>query len=307
MRIFLSHATVDKPLVRQLGERLPSHVRPWLDMDDLYAGHLLKDEIRRAILDENDYFIVFMSAASLASDWVQREVQWALERERDLRRTFVVPVLLPGAPMAPPEASAMKVLWQRLYITWQGAGARAASRAADELARHLFALVSDWMEKFGDSSLRRFLASLEADLTRFKDLAFLLIASMGPPLSVLGTRPEAHAQFAQAVADYNAFASDFIARKDAVAAEARARFGGYLGEECDKLMDFIDAQLWRGRAFALNAIVDDINAYELLLRHDAARLEQAEQRKTTLLAETRKVVEQMERRSRSLLRKLQEH
>jgi hypothetical protein len=35
-----------------------------------------------------------MSRDAIASEWVKKEFEWALRRERDLQRQFVLPVLL---------------------------------------------------------------------------------------------------------------------------------------------------------------------------------------------------------------------
>src|SRR6478735_6634416 len=114
MRIFLSHASDDKALVQALQAGWPAHMRVWLDVDQLYAGHRLGEELRRAILDENDYVVVFVSPTSLQSEWVAQELAWALEVEADIGRPFVVPVFLAGTPDAAPPGHAFAPLWQRI-------------------------------------------------------------------------------------------------------------------------------------------------------------------------------------------------
>jgi hypothetical protein len=302
MRVFLSHASVDKGFVQAVQAALPPHVKAWLDADDLYAGQTLGDEIRRAILDETDYVLLFVSATSLASAWVGRELVWALQREVDLGRPFVVPLLLPGVSVvgaAPP----FDVLRQRLYIK---APADPAAASA-ELARHLFALASEWIETAGDSSRQAFISRLKRDLTRFKDLAFVLIASAGESLAVLGTRPEAHASWANAVRDYTEFSDGFIARKDSLRAQVRDLFGGHLGAEADKLLQFVERNVYRGDMFELNEIVHAINGFDRVLRDDPVALARAEARKSELLSQATKTLEQTTKRSLSFIAKLEEH
>ena len=301
MRIFLSHASDDKAFVQALQAGLPGHVRVWLDVDQLYAGHRLDAELRRAILDENDYVVVFVSPRSLGSDWVAQELAWALQVEADIGRPFVVPVLLPGAPDAAPAGSAFAPLWQRIYLKCPGDAAAGAAM----LAGQLFALASEWLETAGGSSRRRFIGRLRRDLTRFKDDAHLMLAAMGAPLEVLGTREEAHASFARATGDYVAFSSAFVARKDALREQIQALFGGYLAAEAEKLLAFVEEKVYRGRLYELNVVVDAVNAYEATLRHDAAALAAAEGLKAERLAAARKVLEQMTRRSLDLLAKLE--
>lgn len=302
MRIFLSHASEDKLLVQRIAATLPPHVKPWLDAGELLAGHHLSVELRRAVLDENEYLVVFISHDSIASEWVGREVGWGLARAVELKRPYVVPVLLmldemPALPAGSPLAALADVLYMRL----RDATDTAVHQAGNDLAGHLFGLVSEWIEHFGDRSKRRLAGHLERELTRFKELAFLLQASMGPPLAVLGTRPEAHTQFANAVGQYNEFSAAFIARKDALSAEVDDVFGAFQGAECRGLMSFIDEKIYTGVAFALNQVVDQINGFEATLQPDPSRLAQAELHKNALLADTRKLLDQMARRMRRFM------
>ncbi len=301
MRLFLSHATEDKAFVRSLHERLPGHVRVWLDVDQLYAGHELGEELRRAILDENDFVVVFISPQSLRSDWVAQELTWALEVEADIGRPFVVPVFLSGTPDAPPEGSAFAPLWQRIYMRCPDDAAAGAAT----LASQLFALASEWIETAGGNSRRRFIDRLRRDLTRFKDDAYLMLAAMGAPIEVLATREEAHAHFARATADYVQFSAGFVARKDGLREQIHKLFGGYLAAEAEKLLSFIEQKVYRGRIYELNAVVDAVNGFEATLRHDAVARAAAESDKAARLAAARKALEQMTRRSLDLLAMLE--
>ena len=311
MRLFLSHASEDKPFVESLRDGLPGHVRAWLDVDQLYAGHSLSEELRRAILDENDYVVVFVGPHSLQSDWVAQELSWALEVEADIGRPFVVPLFLQGTPEQPPAGSAFAPLWQRIYLPCPADAAAAASA----LASQLFALASEWIEKAEGSSRKRFIDRLRRDLTRFKDDAYLMLASMGVPIEVLATREEAHAQFAQATSayaqfaqatgTYAQFAEAFIQRKDGLREQIHGMFGGYLAAEAEKLLAFIDEKVFRGRLYDLNAVVDCINTFATQLPDDRAVLAAADADKAGRLLAARKVLDQMSKRSLDLLAKLE--
>lgn len=300
MRIFLSHASEDKPRVQAVQAGLPAHVKVWLDVDQLYAGHRLDAELRRAILDENDYVAVFVSPAALASAWVAQELAWALEVEADLGRPYVVPLFLPGMPGAAPAGSAFAPLWERIFLRLPDDDAAASAAVAAQL----FALASAVVETAGGSSRQRFIARLRRDLTRLKDDAYLMLAAMGPPLEVLGTRAEAHAQFAAATQAYAGFAAGFVARKDALREQVHALFGGFLAAETEKLMRFIEQKVYRGRLFELNPVVDAVNGFALL-QADPARLAAAEGDKAARLAAAHQVLVPMTRRSLDLLAKLE--
>ena len=229
------------------------------------------------------------------------EKMWALEDEADIGRPFVVPLFLQGTPEQPPAGSAFAPLWQRIYLPCPADAAAAASA----LASQLFALASEWIEKAEGSSRKRFIDRLRRDLTRFKDDAYLMLASMGVPIEVLATREEAHAQFAQATGTYAQFAEAFIQRKDGLREQIHGMFGGYLAAEAEKLLAFIDEKVFRGRLYDLNAVVDCINTFATQLPDDRAVLAAADADKAGRLLAARKVLDQMSKRSLDLLAKLE--
>jgi len=92
--IFLCHSSKDKFFVRELAARLrDAGVRVWLDEAEIKIGDSLTQKIGQAI-DEMDYFGVVLSRHSITSEWVQRELQVAMQRELKERRVIVLPLLL---------------------------------------------------------------------------------------------------------------------------------------------------------------------------------------------------------------------
>ena len=67
MKIFLSHASADKPLVDAMRRALDDsgHVA-WLDARELRSGQILDQQIREAI-ERADAFLVFVSPVGLQS------------------------------------------------------------------------------------------------------------------------------------------------------------------------------------------------------------------------------------------------
>jgi len=94
MKIFLSHSSRDKALVREIRSYLPRYITTWLDEDDLLVGMELRVSIRDAIQEQADYVVIFLGREAINSDWVKSELTWALERERQIGRNFILPVLL---------------------------------------------------------------------------------------------------------------------------------------------------------------------------------------------------------------------
>lgn len=94
MRIFLSHTSRHKPLVREVKNHLPQDIRPWIDEKDLFVGENISDGIKNVIEKHTDFVIIFVDSHAVSSEWVKQELQWALEYEQKLGRTFVLPVVL---------------------------------------------------------------------------------------------------------------------------------------------------------------------------------------------------------------------
>jgi DNA-binding MarR family transcriptional regulator len=94
MRIFLSHRSRDTALVREFKEMLPSFLNTWLDEDSLSWGESLPAELKSTIQSGIDFLIIFLDKDALNSKWVMQELEWAIQRERELKRTFILPIML---------------------------------------------------------------------------------------------------------------------------------------------------------------------------------------------------------------------
>jgi prolyl-tRNA editing enzyme YbaK/EbsC (Cys-tRNA(Pro) deacylase) len=94
VRIFLSHSGRDKALVREIAGHFPPWLKTWIDEDRLLLGSELASSLEEAINSEVDYVVLLFGKEGADSEWVKREISWALEREAKLERTFLLPVLL---------------------------------------------------------------------------------------------------------------------------------------------------------------------------------------------------------------------
>jgi len=94
LKVFLCHASGDKPAVRDLYKRLIAEgVDAWLDEEKLLPGQDWNDEILRA-LQESDAIIICLSKISVSKEgYVQREIKEALEKakEKPSGTIFVIP------------------------------------------------------------------------------------------------------------------------------------------------------------------------------------------------------------------------
>jgi SAM-dependent methyltransferase len=93
MKVFFSHSSGDKPLLREIESFAPRHVSCWIDDDKLSLGQEIERTLSSAINDV-DFVVIFISSKSLESEWVIKELDWALTVEKERGSVFALPVLL---------------------------------------------------------------------------------------------------------------------------------------------------------------------------------------------------------------------
>ncbi len=99
--VFLSHSSKDKFVVRQLADRLKeAGARVWIDEAELNIGDSLVEKIGQGIHDAK-FFAVVLSHNSVASPWVQKELEIALQKELKTKRVVVLPILIEPVEVPP--------------------------------------------------------------------------------------------------------------------------------------------------------------------------------------------------------------
>ena len=98
LKVFLCHATEDKPAVRELYERLNAEfwIAPWLDEEDLLPGQDWDVEIYKATRDA-DAIIICLSEISVAKEgYVNKEIRRVLEiaNEKPEGTIYIIPLRL---------------------------------------------------------------------------------------------------------------------------------------------------------------------------------------------------------------------
>src|SRR3989337_2238365 len=98
LRVFLCHASQDKPAVRELYKRLVSEkwIDPWLDAESLLPGQDWDSEIYKATRDA-DAIIICLSKVSVAKEgYVNKEIRRALDiaQEKPEGAIYVIPLRL---------------------------------------------------------------------------------------------------------------------------------------------------------------------------------------------------------------------
>lgn len=105
LRVFLCHASQDKPIVRELYQRLlvEGWIDPWLDEEKLLPGQNWEIEIEKAV-EATDLVVVCLSTNSVNKEGcVQKEIRKVLDIS-DLKpdgTIFVIPLRLDDCQLSP--------------------------------------------------------------------------------------------------------------------------------------------------------------------------------------------------------------
>jgi len=136
---FISYSTKDRDFADLLHKSLVSlGIRVWFAPDDVRIGSQFKLAIDEAIR-VHDKFLVVLSKNSIDSDWVENEIETALERERRGRREVLFPLRLDDSIFAANAAWAAHVRLTRHiadFTNWKVPQFydKALSRLAKDLA-----------------------------------------------------------------------------------------------------------------------------------------------------------------------------
>ncbi len=96
---FISYSSKDQAFAERLYADLQSKgIRCWYDREDLKIGDKIRPRIDESI-HLHDKLLLVLSEHSVASQWVEQEVETALAKERKEQRTVLFPIRLDNAVM----------------------------------------------------------------------------------------------------------------------------------------------------------------------------------------------------------------
>lgn len=126
--VFLAHSSKDKRFSRRLAQALRERgFRVWIDEAELSLGDSLFEKIGQAV-EQMDFLGVVLSPSSVASPWVQRELEIALRQEIEIKRNKVLPILYRPCRIPP-------FLSSRLWVSFESR--RRFSKGVDAIALRL--------------------------------------------------------------------------------------------------------------------------------------------------------------------------
>ncbi len=100
-KVFLSHASTDKQLVRQVASGLGRHR---IEFDEItFTENRSNIEEIRASIERCCVFVLFVSEASLGSEWVEQELKIARKKEAKEPSVFrIVAIIIDSTPYSDP-------------------------------------------------------------------------------------------------------------------------------------------------------------------------------------------------------------
>ena len=163
LRVFLCHASQDKPAVRELYKRLKSEswIDPWLDEEKLLGGQDFDLEIYKATRDA-DAIIICLSKISVAKEgYVNKEIRRALDvaDEKPEGTIYVIPLRLDECE--PSFERLKKLHWADYFVQ------NAHEKLVKSLRARAAALQIEIPEEHVDDAKASALADKELDLHRF--------------------------------------------------------------------------------------------------------------------------------------------
>jgi hypothetical protein len=303
MKVFLSHANESKPLVRRLTDGLPKHVARWLDAEELATGQKFPQHIEAGIRNECDFFLVFIDEAALQSEWVKREVALGRERQRDLQRPFVLPILVGDVQARMGELGLAADEW--LYLDARDLSDTGVAASGAAIAAELFKHASELVERLRTTDRRSLIDGFAAELAEFEQVAYRWVAAMENRIDVLVTVQAAIDHVRETLAAYNQVADRFIPRlpkhRDALSAAWHDRRSFI--NRIAALIDLVEDGVYRGAMYDLNEVlglVHEAQVADAEKRLDPAQLAKDEQRKTVLIDQAQAALDDLTQRANAL-------
>jgi hypothetical protein len=98
LRVFLCHASQDKPVVRKLFARLQEEawIAPWLDEEALLPGQDWNFEIQKELRETHAVIVCLSTISGSKEGYIQKEIRQALDvlDEKPDGTIFVIPLRL---------------------------------------------------------------------------------------------------------------------------------------------------------------------------------------------------------------------
>jgi DeoR/GlpR family transcriptional regulator of sugar metabolism len=144
MRIFFSHSSKQKPLVREIKRYLPQYLGSWIDEERLLFGDSIQECIEAVIKSDTDYVLLFIDESASCSEWVAKELEWTLQAEKTHGRTILLSIVVEQHALSRMRSIEIQ---NRKYLELKDFHEGSVRALADAIASDLFALVCRDMDR----------------------------------------------------------------------------------------------------------------------------------------------------------------
>lgn len=293
MKLFLSHASEFKPVVRAVCRYFPAHVNYWIDQDEIYAGTDFPVKIKNAILFESDFVVVFVDASALHSGWVAKEVALALKKEELLDRPFVVPVVFGGFLDNLDRIGLSKD--RHIIFIEKYASVQDLKTASKKLMDAIFAHASVIIESVRMQDRRSMLVSFSQAIEEFSNAAINWCFVLKEDLRVLAFNQSAFDCVKEAVLRHNEVAEPFLIHLPIMRDRLLHSWMKHKGL-CLAVQEFtgwIELQVIRGRLLDLNKVHNMIHAIAIGGLPDEQELSRLENEKKLIVTSAESALREM--------------
>lgn len=301
MKIFLSHASPFKPVVRAMAKHFPAHVDYWLDQDEIYAGTDFPIKIKNAILFESDFFVVFVDASALNSLWVAKEVALALQKEDLLERSFVIPLVF-GESLDGLEKIGLSKDRHIILVDKYASGSD-LKNAAKKLMDAIFAHASVIIESVRMQDRRSMLVNFSQAIEEFSNAAINWCFVLKEDLRVLAFNQVAFDCVRDAVLRHNEVAEPFIVNLPIMRDRLLQSWVKHKGL-CIAVQEFtgwIELTVLRGKLLDLNKVHNMVHAIAIGGLPDEHKLARLENEKRAIVASAESALREMTGKAKSII------
>jgi hypothetical protein len=138
MKIFYSHSSRQKPLVREFQKALGKEFDSWIDENNLALGSRINLSLTDAIENDADIFVLFLCRDAAESEFVQKEYSLAREKEHLLGYNFIFTIIIDDQAL---QHEAFSDLRERKYMKISSYEENEIIHAAHSLRNHIVALL----------------------------------------------------------------------------------------------------------------------------------------------------------------------
>ncbi len=142
IKLFISYSNEDGEVVASIINQLPKLVDVWIDKERLLIGEDIKSKLNDVITTKTDFVLLFLSEKSINSEWVRKEIKYAMALENKICRNIILPVMIGENEDLIKLGIEHLNLKNRKYLKFLKSGNQNITEFVNQLNAHLVGLIS---------------------------------------------------------------------------------------------------------------------------------------------------------------------